>query len=98
MPMWLLPLVPVGPSGFADVPVPNPPADVTATRLERRMRYLGGDRRMHTLTIRNLYTVDDAVINMGKAFQFALHTGRGYERPDTPRKLRETLVRTSLVF
>jgi hypothetical protein len=83
---------------FGSVPDPAPPADVLTTRLERKLRYLGADRRMHNLILRDLYSVDDVVINMGKAFQFSLYSGRGYERPETPRTLRDVLVRTNLVF
>jgi hypothetical protein len=77
---------------------PHAPVPVLTSRLERKLRYLGEDRRIHTLTLRDLYSVDDAVTNMGKAFQFSLITGQGYSRPETPRKLREALTRSDLVF
>ncbi len=83
---------------FGLIPAGAPPADVLTGRIEQRVRYLGSDRRMHSLILRDLYSVDDVSVNMGKAFLFSLYTGRGYERPDTPRKLRDILARTSLVF
>ena len=76
----------------------EPPADVLTVRRERILRYLAPDRRMHKLAIRDLTSVDDVIINMGKAFQYSLLTGEGYKRPETPKMLREMLTRTGLVF
>lgn len=83
---------------FQPRPDPAPPSPVLTQRNEQRIRYLGTDRRIHTLVLRDLYGVDDVAINMGKAFLFSLITGRGYERPNTPRVLRDVLIRTNLIF
>jgi len=95
-----MPYALVGTTLDADpVPSPVPPSTgVNGTRIERRLRYRGGDRRMHTLTLRNLVTVDDILVNMSKAFLFSVETNAGYSRPETSARLRETLVRTNLVF
>jgi len=89
---------PPTPVDFDAAPSSQAPETITATRIERRFRYLGRDRRLHTITMRDLYTVDDATVNMGKAFLYSLITQLGYKRPDTKLRLKQQLSRTSLVY
>jgi len=89
---------PPTPIDFDALPVSQAPETITSSRIERKFRYLGRDRRIHTITLRDLYTVDDSMTNMGKAYLFGLITRLGYNRPDTVLKLKQQLSRTSLVY
>lgn len=77
---------------------PDPPSDIVAERTTRRSRVRTADGRIRTVRLYDLYSVDDVVINMTKAYLYGLVRQTGYDRPETPARLKKTLTRVGLVF
>lgn len=77
---------------------PVAPEVIRNRRTIRETKYRTEDGRQRTIRILEFYTVDDVAINMTKAYLHGLAIGGGYDRPETPLRLKKTLCRVGLVF
>lgn len=64
----------------------------------REMRYRAPSGRTRIVRLFDVYSIDDVAVNMTKAFLVGLLKNTGYERPETPRRLKQTLSRVDLVY
>lgn len=74
------------------------PNAIAATRQSRQMRYRTSAGVMRSITFYDQYSPDDVLMNMAKAVLVALARQKGYNRPETPWKLKRAVSRVGLVF
>jgi hypothetical protein len=88
----------LGGSTLGSLPDPTPPVDLEPTRKMKETKFRTPQGFIRTIRLYDQYSTDDLVINMSKAFLFALSNDKVYDRPQTPWALRRSLCRVGLVF